>query len=124
MARWLAPVGRAEVQAEVVVGGRLRVVMTDGEVRIEHDGEYLEIQPPTRLSFTWRSRYTGEEATVVTVELSDEAGSTRLVLRHDRLSPDARSSHARGWGAILDRLAAVITSGASGVPREEGMRSR
>jgi uncharacterized protein YndB with AHSA1/START domain len=48
MTQWLAPVGRAEVEADVVVGGHLRVVMTDGEVRIEHDGEYLEVHPPTR----------------------------------------------------------------------------
>jgi uncharacterized protein YndB with AHSA1/START domain len=117
MTQWLAPVGRAEVEADVVVGGRLRVVMTDGEVRIEHDGEYLEVHPPTRLSFTWRSRYTGDGPSVVTVELSDEAGSTRLVLRHERLPPEARASHAGGWGAILDRLAALIGTGHPHDPR-------
>jgi uncharacterized protein YndB with AHSA1/START domain len=110
MSRWLAPAGRAEVEADVVVGGRLRVVMTDGDVRIEHDGEFLDVQPPVRLSFTWRSRYTGDEPTVVTVELHDEDGSTRLVLEHDRLPPQARASHEFGWGAILDRLTVVITS--------------
>jgi uncharacterized protein YndB with AHSA1/START domain len=110
MARWLAPVGHAEVEAEFVVGGRLRVVMTDGQVRIEHDGEFLEIQPPTRLSFTWRSPYTGKEPSVVTVELSEEAGSTRLVLHHDRLPPEARDSHAGGWSAILERLTALVSA--------------
>jgi uncharacterized protein YndB with AHSA1/START domain len=120
MAGWLAPAGHAEVEAEVVVGGRFRVVMTDGQVRIEHDGEFLEIQPPTRLSFTWRSRYTGEEPSVVTVDMSDEAGSTRLVLRHDRLPPEARTSHAGGWAAILDRLAAVITTGDRAGREREG----
>jgi uncharacterized protein YndB with AHSA1/START domain len=111
MARWLSPVGRAEVDADVVAGGRLRVVMIDGDVRIEHDGEFLEVTPPTRLSFTWRSRYTGEQPTVVTVQLYDEDGSTRLVLQHDRLSPEARASHEGGWSAILDRLASILAEG-------------
>ena len=121
MARWLSPTGRAEVHADVVVGGRLRVVMIDDDVRIEHDGEFLEVQPPVRLSFTWRSRYTGETPSVVTVELHDEAGSTRLVLHHDRLPPEARASHEGGWGAILDRLSAVIdTDGSREAAQTEG----
>jgi uncharacterized protein YndB with AHSA1/START domain len=112
MADWFSPVGHAEVEADAVVGGRLRVVMIDDDVRLEHDGEFLEVRRPTRLSFTWRSRFTGDRPTVVTVDLSDENGATRLVLHHDRLPPDERASHAGGWGAILDRLAAVVAASA------------
>jgi uncharacterized protein YndB with AHSA1/START domain len=110
MTDWFSPVGRAEVEADAVVGGRLRVVMIDGDVRLVHDGEFLEVRRPTRLSFTWRSRYTGDRPTVVTVELSDEDGKTRLILHHDRLPPEERASHAGGWGAILDRLSAVVVT--------------
>jgi uncharacterized protein YndB with AHSA1/START domain len=110
MADWFSPVGRAEVQADAVVGGRLRVVMIDGDVRIEHDGEFLEVRRPNRLSFTWRSRYTDDHPTVVTVDLSDEEGQTRLVLRHDHLPLEERASHAGGWGAILDRLSGVVAA--------------
>jgi uncharacterized protein YndB with AHSA1/START domain len=114
MADWFSPVGHAEVEANAVVGGRLRVVMIDGDVRLEHDGVFLELQRPTRVSFTWRSRFTGDRPTVVTVELRDEGGSTRLVLSHDRLPPQERASHASGWGAILDRLSAAVTTPAGG----------
>lgn len=110
MAEWFSPVGGAEVEAEAVVGGRLRVVMVEGDVRIEHDGEFLEVLRPTRLSFTWRSRFTGDRATVVTIELSGDGEKTRLLLRHDRLPRDARASHEGGWGAILDRLSAAVVS--------------
>ncbi|HYF11446.1 MAG TPA: SRPBCC domain-containing protein [Actinomycetota bacterium] len=113
MAMWLSPRGRAEVEADVVVGGRLHVVMADRDVRIEHEGEFLELEPPVRVRFTWRSRFTGDEPSVVTVELHDEDGSTRLVLTHDRLPPEARASHAGGWSAILDHLAAVLAAGAA-----------
>lgn len=110
MAEWFSPVGGAEVEAEAVVGGRLRVVMVEGDVRIEHDGEFLEVLRPTRLSFTWRSRFTAGRATVVTIELSGDGEKTRLLLRHDRLPRDARASHEGGWGAILDRLSAAVVS--------------
>ena len=114
MAQWFSPVGGAEVEANAVVGGRLRVVMVDGDVSLEHEGEFLEVQRPTRLAFTWRSPFTGNRSTVVTVELSDENGKTRLVLEHDRLPPDERASHTGGWSAILDRLSAVVGSSRDG----------
>jgi uncharacterized protein YndB with AHSA1/START domain len=112
MTEWFSPVGRAQVEAEPVVGGRLRVVMIDDDVRLEHDGQFLEVRRPTRLSFTWRSRFTGDRPTVVTVDLGDEGPETRLVLRHDRLPPEERASHAGGWGAILDRLSATVAASA------------
>lgn len=109
MSRWLSPRGRAEVEADVVVGGRLHVVMIDADVRIEHDGEFLEIEPPGRLVFTWRSPFTGgDRPSVVTVELFDDDGATRLVLTHRGLPAHERDPHAGGWGAILDRLGAVV----------------
>jgi uncharacterized protein YndB with AHSA1/START domain len=113
MAEWFT-FGRAEVEADPVVGGHLRVVMIDEDVRIEHDGEFLEVRRPTRLSFTWRSRFTGDQPTVVTIELSEEDDETRLVLQHDRLPPEERASHAGGWGEILDRLAAVVGASTDG----------
>jgi uncharacterized protein YndB with AHSA1/START domain len=112
MADWFSPVGRAEVEADAVVGGRLRVAMIEGDVRLEHDGEFLDVRRPTRLSFTWRSPYTGDQPTVVTIELSDEGGKTRLILHHDGLPPEERASHAGGWGAILDRLSTLIAASA------------
>lgn len=112
MSDWFSPVGRAEVEADAVVGGRLRVVMIEGDVRLEHDGEFLDVRRPTRLSFTWRSPYTGDQPTLVTIDLSDEGGTTRLVLHHDRLPPEERASHAGGWGSILDRLSTAVATSA------------
>jgi uncharacterized protein YndB with AHSA1/START domain len=108
MAGWFSPRGSAEVEAEVVVGGRLRVAMIEGDVRIDHDGEFLEVDPPERLVFTWRSPYTGDRPSVVTIELFDDHGSTRIVLTHRGLPAEERSSHAGGWGAILDRLGTTV----------------
>jgi uncharacterized protein YndB with AHSA1/START domain len=104
MARWLAPMGSAEVEADVRVGGRFRVVMIGDGMSIQHTGEYLTVEPPRCLSFTWQSPYTGAEPSVVTVTLTADANSTQLLLLHERLPKDAAESHRGGWGAILQRL--------------------
>ena len=104
MRHWMSPVGEAEADVDLRVGGRLHLVMVGGGRRIEHSGEYLEVDPPTRLSFTWRSAFTGDAATVVTVVLADHPDGTELRLRHEGLDEDAATSHGQGWGQMLDRL--------------------
>lgn len=108
MARWLTPIGHAEVEADVRVGGRFRVTMIDGDVRLEHTGEYLVVDPPRRLSFTWLSPYTGGHASQVDVTLTARGSATLLVLFHLGLPAETRSSHEGGWVRILERLSAVV----------------
>ena len=105
---WMSPVGTAAAEVDLRVGGRFRVVMSGRGMVIEHTGEYLHVEPPHRLMFTWRSPYTGDEPSVVTVALSAAAGGTALVLTHARLPRDAVESHGQGWGEMLDRLTALL----------------
>jgi uncharacterized protein YndB with AHSA1/START domain len=111
LARWISPVGHAEAEVEPWAGGRLRVTMIGDGRTIEHTGEYRELVPGRRLVFSWRSPYTGEEASVVTVELEAVANGTTLTLVHERLPADAVESHGGGWTLILDRLAAELAAG-------------
>jgi uncharacterized protein YndB with AHSA1/START domain len=115
MARWLSPMGDAEVEADVRLGGSFRVVMVGGDMRIEHTGKYLTVDPPRLLSFTWRSPYTGSAPSVVTLTLTSDGDSTHLLLVHERLSDEAAESHREGWGAMLTRLVDEILA----LPPEE-----
>ena len=110
MARWLSPTGEAEVEAEVRVGGRFTVVMLGDGTRLQHTGEYLAIEPPRRLSFTWVSPFTGEQPSIVTVELAPSRGGTMLRLTHERLPADEVEPHQGGWGSIIDNLAATLAN--------------
>jgi uncharacterized protein YndB with AHSA1/START domain len=110
MGMWLSPIGHAEVVADPRVHGRFRVLMVGGDTSIEHTGEYLVFDPPRLLSFTWRSPYTGPEPSVVTVTLTPEGETTRLLLVHERLPADQVTPHGEGWGLILDRLAELLAS--------------
>jgi uncharacterized protein YndB with AHSA1/START domain len=111
MAAWLTPVGHAEAEVDLRVGGAFRVVMVGEGFRIEHTGTYLELDPPRRLVFTWASPYTGPEPGVVTVELHPHDDGTRLVLTHAGLPPEAVDAHREGWIAIAERLAGALVEG-------------
>ena len=103
---WMRPgdVARATAEVDPRVGGKFRIVMHHGGRSDAHWGEYLLIEPPSRLSFTWTSEHTDLQPTVVTVELLERNGGTEVVLTHRRLPPARRDSHRNGWGAILGKL--------------------
>jgi uncharacterized protein YndB with AHSA1/START domain len=106
LAQWMRPGGATGATAEVDprVGGRFRIVMIEGPKRYEHTGEYLAIERPKRLEFTWISEATDHQRTVVTIELLEREGGTELVLTHRRLPAAQVDSHRRGWTDIMDQL--------------------
>ncbi len=104
LARWMSPVGQVEAEVDLQVGGRLRIVMRDGPIEIEHEGKYVEIDRPRRLVFTWQSRFTAG-VSLVTVSLEAEGdSSTHVVIVHSQLPSAAAESHGGGWAAMLARL--------------------
>jgi uncharacterized protein YndB with AHSA1/START domain len=111
--QWMSPFGIAEADVDLRVGGAFRIVMKSGDVVIHHSGEFIEIETPKRLVFTWVSPYTGPDPSLVMLELEpDGERATQLRLVHSRLPSEVAESHRGGWGAMLDRLAACL-------PREE-----
>jgi uncharacterized protein YndB with AHSA1/START domain len=116
--KWICPAGAgARVTADPKVGGRFHIDMLglDGQVW-EHDGEYLEIDPPRRLCFTWVS--AGCDAplgAVVTVDFHDLGTETEVVLVHSGFpTSKGRDDHAIGWAEILSQLAVEMQK----LPRE------
>lgn len=110
VAQWMCPSGPGNTRAQLDarVGGRFRIDMTDDGTVIQHDGEYLRLDRPHLLEFTWVSSYTDHQRSVVTVELKDAGrGVTELTLTH-KLLPSAKAvdDHTGGWTACLDGLVA------------------
>jgi len=75
-------------------------------------GVYREIDPPSRLVFTWRweeGEGPKEGETVVTVELAERGEDTLLELIHEGFATaDARDGHDQGWSSALNRLEASL----------------
>jgi uncharacterized protein YndB with AHSA1/START domain len=106
LSQWMHPGGSTHATAEVdaKVGGKFRIVMIEGPKRYEHTGEYLAIDPPKRLEFTWISDATDHRPTIVTIEFLERDRGTELVLTHRQLPPKQVESHRRGWSDILQLL--------------------
>jgi uncharacterized protein YndB with AHSA1/START domain len=106
LAQWMRPTGITDARVEVDprVGGRFRILMIQGREEFEHTGEYLIIEPPARLSFTWISQATDHRATEVTIDLLGRQGGTELVLTHRRLPSAQIESHRSGWTDALREL--------------------
>jgi uncharacterized protein YndB with AHSA1/START domain len=107
LARWFWPASlNPVVTVELRPGGRLRI---EAPGRMAIEGEYLEIDPPRALAFTWR--WDGEDhQSTVRLELSAVDGGTRLRLCHQGF-PDIerRDNHALGWSDCLARLPGYLT---------------
>lgn len=124
MGRWMCPgdARSASVELDPRVGGKFRIVMHFGRGDADHWGEFLVIEPPQRLSFTWISAHTLRQPTVVTVELVERGVETELVLTQRRLPPDRVEAHRQGWTDIMTKLEETLAwsepgADGSGAPR-------
>ena len=100
---------------EPVPGGPYRVRMRNG---IEAAGEFVEVDPPKRIVFTWgwtEDQSVPPGSTHVVITLEEEDGGSRVVLRHHGLpTDDQRDHHRAGWQMFLDRLGIRVTGGDPG----------
>jgi uncharacterized protein YndB with AHSA1/START domain len=99
----------SKVKTDPVKGGRFSIVMVSADKEIPHAGTYLEIDPYSRLAFTWESPYSLDDS-VVTIDLAElDPGTTEITLRHVKFrSEEARQGHEEGWSTILGLLAESI----------------
>ena len=113
LARWMCSgdITRATADVDPRVGGQFRITMIEADgTGHEHWGEYLAIEPPSLLSFTWISVSTDRQPSTVTVELRERGTGTELTLTHRRLPASKVEAHRKGWTAIVGKLEAVLSS--------------
>lgn len=95
------------------VGGKWRTVGVNAEGRdFEASGEYLEIDPPRLLVYSWIASWTGDAKTAVRWELHPDKNGTLVRLRHYGLAayPEVTKSYS-GWPRMLGWLQAFVERG-------------
>ncbi|GAY14792.1 SRPBCC domain-containing protein [Mycobacterium sp. shizuoka-1] len=112
---WMCPhpVHVVDVGVEARVGGTLRFDVDDGGTRVLISGQFLAIERPTLLRFTW-SNSDWEDPTqtsVVTVSFTP-AGSdeTLMSIEHSLLPPTEFESFHTGWIVTSDQLAVRLSN--------------
>ena len=94
-----------KAETDPVKGGRFLVLMGMGDKEIPHEGTYLEIDPYSRIVFTWESPYSVDDS-VVTIDLTEiDSRTTEVKLQHVKFaSEESRNNHEGGWTAVLAKL--------------------
>ncbi len=120
LATWLCPFGnRLQVETlDLRLGGSFSMRMR-GADGIDNliSGEYLVIDPPGCLEFTWSVEFRrigadrSQEPKNSRVRIDFEAAGpgTRLTLTHDRFTTQSvAEDHRRGWDQCLKKLSAAF----------------
>jgi uncharacterized protein YndB with AHSA1/START domain len=107
---WWGPHGFAtsSIELDLHVGGRYRFAMHPPEGdRFHLQGEFLDIDAPQRLAYTfrWEEPDPDDVETVVNLVLVDRGASTRLTVDQGAFATEPRRElHERGWSESLERL--------------------
>jgi uncharacterized protein YndB with AHSA1/START domain len=115
---WQAEPGweTSEAEVDLRVGGVVRVVMRDPVKDVEYGGGgiYTEVEPPTRLAFTWI--WDGDtRRTLIEIDFAEIDGVTTVSFTHSGLwDEDAVRSHEAGWGRVFDSLERTLQAGRPG----------
>jgi uncharacterized protein YndB with AHSA1/START domain len=102
-------------KADVRPGGQWRcegASDTDG-TSFHVSGEYLEVDPPRLVSYTWVASWSGPLKTLVRWELEPASGGTLVRLRHSGFAgaPAAVQGHYQGWQRVIGWMQAFVEKG-------------
>jgi uncharacterized protein YndB with AHSA1/START domain len=104
--RWMGE----EAAFDIRPGGVYRVGVIPGNTAL---GEFVEVDPPRRLVFTWgwepgSQSEVGPGSTTIEIELEPQGEGTLLrFVQRGLPSAEAATSHGHGWDHYLGRLAAA-----------------
>jgi len=109
--QWLfaTPTGKmVRVEIDPRVGGRFVLVDRRNGEDVEHTGEYLEIDRPRRLVFTFGVPKYSPLFSKVTIEVEPAAQGCDLTLTQEHTPVEYLSSSEKGWTGILAGLARCL----------------
>jgi uncharacterized protein YndB with AHSA1/START domain len=116
LAKWWGPHGftTPEIDLDLRVGGRYRFGMRPPDGDMFHlSGEYLEIQPPNRLAYTfrWEEPDPDDRDTVVALSLGEVRDGAELSLSQGGFATEARVElHRGGWTDSFQKLRELVES--------------
>jgi uncharacterized protein YndB with AHSA1/START domain len=109
MTEWMCPrpAQPTKIVLDPCVGGQIRIDIDDEGFGVTIVGEYLELDRPHKLSFTWHATAwdPADPPSVVTVLLAPQGDDqTLMTIHHAQLPPTQFDPHQRGWAVVIDQL--------------------
>ena len=105
---WKKPIAEVDLR----VGGTVRVVMRDPSgAPVEASGEYMEIDRPNRLAYTWTFEDDPSNQQLIEIEFTERDGATTVVFVNSNISQEKRrDAQYDGWSTCFDELGRVLAS--------------
>jgi uncharacterized protein YndB with AHSA1/START domain len=103
---WETPTAEVDLR----VGGAIRIVMLDPDGD-EHgaSGEYLVIERPHRLVFTWTFDEHPENHQLIELQFSERDGATTVVMINSGIATEGlEESQRTGWHLCFDNLGPTL----------------
>lgn len=116
LAKWWGPRGftTPSIEIDLRVGGRYRFAMQPPDGVLFHlTGEFREVDPPSRLAYTfvWEPPDPDDQETVVMLSFRDADGSTEVDFTQGVFATEARRAvHEQGWTDSFERLREVVSA--------------
>jgi uncharacterized protein YndB with AHSA1/START domain len=114
LVKWWGPEGfttpSVEFQARVGASYRIEMQPPEGD-SFYLTGEFREVDPPTRLAYTfaWEDPDPDDVETLVALSFRDLRGSTEVALTQGPFKTEARRAlHRDGWTDSFDKLERLI----------------
>lgn len=104
-----------EVAIDARVGGTFTIIDTRDGQDVPHRGEYLAIDRPHHLVFTFS--VMDFPPTRVTIDIAAQLGGSEIVLKHEGVWAEYADRTIEGWTKILGNLAtALATADSDSIP--------
>jgi uncharacterized protein YndB with AHSA1/START domain len=116
LAKWWGPKGFTSpaIDLDPRVGGSYRITLQPPEGELFHlSGEFLAVDPPGGLSYTfrWEEPTPDDRETTVTLTLREVEGATNVILDQGVFATEERLAlHTQGWTDSLERLYELVAS--------------
>jgi uncharacterized protein YndB with AHSA1/START domain len=116
LAKWWGPRGftTPAIEIDLRVGGRYRFGMQPPEGDLFHlTGEFREVDPPSRLAYTfvWEPPDPDDRETIVTLSFRDVNGSTEVNFTQGVFATmQRRALHEQGWTESFERLQELLSA--------------
>ncbi len=111
LSQWFSPaeIRCKKVDADVRVGGSLRIHMISEKGDHIAHGKYRKVIPNRHLQFTFEWKNYAMPDSVISVDFEDLGNKTRLTLTHIGL-PDKEdvAEHKRGWTSLVRKFARLM----------------
>jgi uncharacterized protein YndB with AHSA1/START domain len=114
LAKWWGPKGftSPSVDFDPQVGGSYRIAMQPPDGDLFHlSGEFREVDPPARLSYTfrWDPRDPDDRETLATLVLEDRGEETEVLFTQGEFATEERRAlHEGGWTDSFGKLEQLL----------------